>query len=64
MSATSPKNQDTIQANQNFTVTMAIKNMEVPLFLSSVSRTNKIDSLDSSLQTGNFVNADANYFSA
>jgi len=39
---TFPKNLDTIQANQNFTVTMAIQGME----------------------TGNFVNAQENYFAA
>ncbi|KAK7468451.1 hypothetical protein VKT23_002963 [Stygiomarasmius scandens] len=38
----SPANGDTIQANKEFTISMAIKNLE----------------------TGNFVNADSNYFAA
>lgn len=39
---TNPKNGDTIKANKDFTVTMAINHV----------------------QTGNFVNADSNYYSA
>jgi len=39
---TNPKNGDTIKANQNFTITLAVKNLE----------------------TGNFVNANTNYFAA
>lgn len=39
---TNPKNGDTIPANQNFTISLAVQNMD----------------------TGNFVNADTNYFGA